>query len=136
MTCTWLSDLLNCLRTADNPSFNSVQFAGAVGVANCNGGPQLQFMAGRANSSEPAPSGLIPGPADSVDKILARMADAGFSADELVDLMASHSVAAQKNLDRVRVSLKAYYYHESDLTLVHNRTDHCRIPSRLNTIRF
>ncbi|KAI0356936.1 manganese-repressed peroxidase [Trametes cingulata] len=83
-----------------NVSFGDfIQFAGAVGVSNCLGGPRLQFLAGRSNDSQPSPDGLVPGPGDSVDDILARMADAGFSANEVVDLLASHSVAAQDHLD-------------------------------------
>lgn len=81
---------------------NSIQFAGAVAVSNCAGGPRLQFLAGRSNDSQVSPDGLIPLPTDSVDKILARMADAGFSAAETVDLLASHSVAAQDHVDAVR----------------------------------
>ncbi|KAI0649957.1 manganese peroxidase 1 [Trametes meyenii] len=83
-----------------NVSFGDfVQFAGAVGVSNCLGGPRLQFLAGRSNVSRAAPDGLIPSPIAGVDSILDRMADAGFSADEVVDLLASHSVAAQEHLD-------------------------------------
>ncbi|KAI0372465.1 manganese-repressed peroxidase [Pilatotrama ljubarskyi] len=83
-----------------NVSFGDfIQFAGAVGVSNCLGGPRLQFLAGRSNDSQPSPDGLVPGPADSVDDNLARMADAGFGASEVVDLLASHSVAAQDHLD-------------------------------------
>ncbi|KAI0672336.1 heme peroxidase [Trametes maxima] len=83
-----------------NVSFGDfVQFAGAVGVSNCLGGPRLQFLAGRSNVSQAAPDGLIPSPIAGVDSILDRMADAGFSADEVVDLLASHSVAAQEHLD-------------------------------------
>jgi hypothetical protein len=77
----------------------SIQFAGAVGVSNCAGGPHLQFLVCRSNYSQPAPDGLVPEPADSVDKILARFADAGFSPSEVVDLLASHSVAAEDNVD-------------------------------------
>ncbi|KAI0089364.1 manganese peroxidase 1 [Irpex rosettiformis] len=76
-----------------------IQFAGAVGVSNCGGGPRLQFLAGRSNSSKPAPDGTVPEPFDSTDKILARMADAGFTPNEVVDLLASHSVAAQDHVD-------------------------------------
>ncbi|KAL0955805.1 hypothetical protein HGRIS_002013 [Hohenbuehelia grisea] len=36
---------------------------------------------------------------DSVDAIIARMGDAGFSPNEIVDLLASHSIAAQDNVD-------------------------------------
>ncbi len=84
------------------PPVCSIQFAGAVGVSNCAGGPRLQFLAGRSNDSQPAPAGLVPKPEDSIDSILSRMADAGFSSDEVVDLLASHSVAAQDTIDPVR----------------------------------
>ncbi|KAM5546023.1 hypothetical protein V8D89_000149 [Ganoderma adspersum] len=83
-----------------NVSFGDfIQFAGAVGVSNCGGGPRLQFLAGRSNHSQVSPDGLIPLPEDPIDKILARMQDAGFSAAETVDLLASHSVAAQDHID-------------------------------------
>ncbi|KAH9929576.1 manganese peroxidase isozyme precursor [Epithele typhae] len=83
-----------------NVSFGDfIQFAGAVGVSNCAGGPRLQFLAGRSNVSEPSPDLLVPEPSDSNDKIFARMADAGFSPAELVALLASHSVAAQDHVD-------------------------------------
>ncbi len=77
----------------------SIQFAGAVAVSNCAGGPRLQFLAGRSNFSRPAPDLTIPEPSDSTDKIFARMGDAGFSPNEVVDLLASHSVAAQDHVD-------------------------------------
>ena len=80
-------------------SESSIQFAGAVGVSNCMGGPRLQFLAGRSNDSTAAPAGLVPKPEDPIDQILDRMADAGFSPNELVDLLASHSVAAQDTID-------------------------------------
>lgn len=77
----------------------SIQFAGAVGVSNCAGGPRLQFMAGRSNISRVAPDLTVPEPSDSVDKIFARMGDAGFSPNEVVDLLISHTVAAQDHVD-------------------------------------
>ncbi|KAJ7829319.1 heme peroxidase [Mycena olivaceomarginata] len=83
-----------------NVSFGDfIQFAGAVGVSNCPGSPRLEFLAGRANNSQPAPSGLVPEPFDSADKIIARFADAGFAPNEIVDLLASHTVAAQDHVD-------------------------------------
>jgi hypothetical protein len=78
-----------------------IQFAGAVSVRNCAGGPRLSFLAGRPPPMQAAPDGLIPDPADSVDKILARMKDAGFSPTELVDLLASHSIGFQEQVDPV-----------------------------------
>ena len=70
-------------------------------MANCRGGPRLQFLAGRSNHSIVSPDNLIPLPTDSVDDILERMGDAGFSPAEVVDLLASHSVAAQDHIDEV-----------------------------------
>ena len=78
----------------------SIQFAGAVGVSNCGGGPRLQFLAGRSNFSRPAPDLTVPEPSDAASKIFARMADAGsFTPTEVVALLASHSVAAQDRVD-------------------------------------
>ncbi|KAJ8696985.1 Versatile peroxidase vpl2 [Pleurotus ostreatus] len=76
-----------------------IQFAGAVGVSNCAGGARIPFHAGRLNVSLPSPDLLVPEPSDSVDTILARMGDAGFSPNEVVDLLISHTVAAQDNVD-------------------------------------
>ncbi|KAI0069868.1 manganese peroxidase 1 [Panus rudis PR-1116 ss-1] len=76
-----------------------IQFAGAVGFSNCAGGPRLQFLAGRSNNSRPAPDLTVPEPSDPTDKIFQRMGDAGFSPNEVVDLLASHTVAAQDHVD-------------------------------------
>ncbi|KAI0796066.1 manganese peroxidase isozyme precursor [Abortiporus biennis] len=76
-----------------------IQFAGAVGVSNCGGGPRIQFLAGRSNTTFPAQDLTVPEPSDSVTKILSRMGDAGFSPNEVVALLASHSVAAQDHVD-------------------------------------
>lgn len=76
-----------------------IQFAGAAGITNCPGAPSLEFMAGRFNFSFASPDGLVPEPADPVNKIIARFADAGFSPNEIVDLLVSHTVAAQDHVD-------------------------------------
>ncbi len=68
-------------------------------MSNCAGGPRLQFLAGRSNVTQPSPDLLVPEPSDSVDTILARMGDAGFSPNEVVDLLISHTVAAQDHVD-------------------------------------
>lgn len=73
-----------------------------MGVSNCATGPRLSFLAGRPNATKPSPDLLVPEPSDSADVILARMGDAGFSPAEVVDLLASHSVAAQDHVDPVR----------------------------------
>ncbi|TFK27230.1 peroxidase [Coprinopsis marcescibilis] len=76
-----------------------IQFATAVGESNCVGAPRLEFLAGRSNSSQPSPPGLIPGPGNAVTAIINRMADAGLTADDTVDLLAAHSIAAQEGLN-------------------------------------
>ncbi|KAI5116828.1 hypothetical protein M0805_006240 [Coniferiporia weirii] len=70
-----------------------IQFAAALGVSNCPGAPRLQFLVGRPNATVPAQDGAVPGPADSVDSILARFADAGFNSAEVIHLLASHTIA-------------------------------------------
>ncbi|KAJ7927044.1 manganese peroxidase isozyme precursor, partial [Mycena leptocephala] len=93
-------ELQRPIAIAHKVSFGDfIQFAGAVGITNCPGAPSLEFLAGRFNFSIAAPDGLVPEPADSVDKIIARFADAGFSANEIVDLLVSHTVAAQDDVD-------------------------------------
>jgi len=77
-----------------------IQYAATVAVGNCPGGPKLEFFAGRPNATQPGPDGLIPEPQDSVDKILARFDDAaGFTPDEVVALLSSHSIARADNVD-------------------------------------
>ncbi|KAJ3535733.1 hypothetical protein NMY22_g6354 [Coprinellus aureogranulatus] len=88
------------IALAHNVSFaDMIQFAGAAGITNCPGAPRLEFLAGRPFTSRPSPPGLVPNPADNVDIILGRMADAGFTAEETVDLLASHSIADQHKLN-------------------------------------
>ncbi|KAI0093324.1 lignin peroxidase [Irpex rosettiformis] len=76
-----------------------VQFAGAVGVSNCIGGPRLQFLAGRSNISRASPDNLVPEPTDSSEKIFERMQDIGFSPIEVVHLLTAHTVSAQYEVD-------------------------------------
>ncbi|PPQ78566.1 hypothetical protein CVT25_011776 [Psilocybe cyanescens] len=76
-----------------------VHLAAAVGTANCPGAPRLQFMFGRPPPKAAAPDLTIPEPTDSVTKILARFADAGFSPKEAVALLASHTIAAADVVD-------------------------------------
>ncbi|KLO16007.1 manganese peroxidase 2 [Schizopora paradoxa] len=76
-----------------------IQFAGAVGISNCPGAPRLQFLAGRPNATIHGDPTLIPSPANSAETMIARMNDAGLTAEDLVHLMASHSIAHAKNVD-------------------------------------
>jgi cytochrome c peroxidase len=77
-----------------------VQFAGAAGLTQCPGAPQLEFMAGRKDATQIPPDGLVPLPSDSVTSILNRFRDAGgFDANEVVALLASHTVARADHVD-------------------------------------
>ena len=90
---------LKPFRTNLPLNYDSIQFAGAVGVSNCAGGPRLQFLTGRSNVTLPSPDLLVPEPSDPTDMIFDRFEDAGFTINEVVDLLASHSVAAQDHVD-------------------------------------
>ncbi|KAF5312917.1 hypothetical protein D9619_003812 [Psilocybe cf. subviscida] len=76
-----------------------VHLAAAVGISNCPGAPRLEFKLGRPAPKVAAADFTVPEPTDSVTKILARMADAGFSAAELVALLSSHTIAAADAID-------------------------------------
>ncbi|KAF8881775.1 fungal versatile peroxidase from pleurotus Eryngii [Infundibulicybe gibba] len=76
-----------------------IQFAGAVAVSNCPGAPRLDFLMGRPLPKAASPDLLVPEPFDNTTKILARFADAGFTPNEVVALLASHTVAAADLID-------------------------------------
>ncbi|KAJ6532410.1 manganese peroxidase precursor [Mycena capillaripes] len=76
-----------------------IQFAAAVSVGNCKGGPRISFMAGRPDAYQAAPDGLVPEPFHSVTTILDRVGDAGLYPQEMVELLASHSIAVQEDID-------------------------------------
>ncbi|EJD00764.1 manganese peroxidase 2 [Fomitiporia mediterranea MF3/22] len=75
-----------------------IQFAGALGITNCPGAPQLEFLAGRPNATFPAQQGTVPLPQSPVDTILERMEDAGFSDAETIHLLVSHTIARSDTL--------------------------------------
>jgi len=76
-----------------------IQFAAAVAVSNCPGGPQLEFKMGRPNATVAASLGTVPEPQDNVTTILARMNDGGFTPDDLIHLLASHTIARADHVD-------------------------------------
>ncbi|KAJ7764418.1 manganese peroxidase 1 precursor [Mycena metata] len=76
-----------------------IQFAAAVSLTRCPGILRPTFMFGRVDATFPAPDGTVPEPFQTVDAILARMEDAGFTAAELVALLASHSIAGADDID-------------------------------------
>ncbi|KAF8526405.1 manganese peroxidase [Gautieria morchelliformis] len=93
-----------------------IQFAAAVALGNCPPAPKLEFMAGRPNPTAPASDGLIPESQDSVDKTFARMKDGvNFSPDEVVALLASHSIA-RSLADHVDPSIEAVPFDSTPFT--------------------
>jgi len=76
-----------------------IQFAGAVGITNCPGAPQLEFLAGRPNATVPATDGTVPKPEDPVTMIVNRFTDAGFDPEDIVHLLASHTIARADHVD-------------------------------------
>ncbi|KAF2825024.1 ligninase LG6 precursor [Ophiobolus disseminans] len=76
-----------------------IQFAAATAIAVCPLGPKVRALVGRKDSSNAAPVGLVPSSRDAVDKILAAFSAKGFSSDDVVALMGTHSVAVQVNDD-------------------------------------
>ncbi|KAG6886285.1 hypothetical protein C0993_006695 [Termitomyces sp. T159_Od127] len=86
-----------------------VQFAGAVGVSNCPGAPQMKFFLGRPNATGPAPDLTVPEPFGTICPFKEPMGDAGFSPREVVALLASHSVAAADVIDPTASVLFRYY---------------------------
>ncbi|KAE9394242.1 manganese peroxidase [Gymnopus androsaceus JB14] len=95
-----VSDLLPFMNSGQFPNITAgdlIQFGAAVAVGLCPGAPQLEFLAGRPNATAPAIDGLIPEPSDSVDKILARFADAAnLTAEDIVSLLVSVMARADK----------------------------------------
>jgi len=76
-----------------------IQFAGALSLVNCPGAPQVKFAFGRPQPKAASPPNLVPEPFDNVDTILARFASAGFSPEEVVALISSHSIAGADDVD-------------------------------------
>jgi hypothetical protein len=95
-----IMDLQGPIMKAHNISAGDfIQFAGAVGVANCPGAPRPEFLLGRPAAKAASPPGLVPEPFDSLDTILARFKEVGFTPAEVVALLASHSIAAADHVD-------------------------------------
>ncbi|KAF8999652.1 NPOD, class II peroxidase [Cyathus striatus] len=94
----WLKPLIPSSGLSDG---DFLYLAAAVGVATCPGAPRLQFFAGRPKAVAPvSPNSGVPKPTDTVTSILARFADVGFAPNEVVSLLAAHSIAANYLTDK------------------------------------
>jgi hypothetical protein len=91
--------LLNWTIKYNVGAADMIQFAAATAIAVCPLGPKVMALVGRKDSSVAAPEGLVPRSRDPVAKILAAFSAKGFSADDVVALLGTHSVAVQVNDD-------------------------------------
>ncbi|KAK7530371.1 heme peroxidase [Phyllosticta citribraziliensis] len=73
-----------------------IAFAAASGISACPGGPKINALVGRKDSSKPAPEGQIPSPKSSVSKLLSQFAAKGFSATDMAALVGAHTAAKQR----------------------------------------
>jgi len=81
---------------------DAIQFAMALGLTLCPGGPVVPFFAGRPNATQISPQNLVPTPNQDVTTILARMQDlgpSGFSSQEVVTLLGAHTAGDQSFVD-------------------------------------
>jgi cytochrome c peroxidase len=76
-----------------------VQFAGALSLAACPGAPQVEFLLGRPPPIAASPPNLVPEPFDSATTIFDRMGSVGFTPDDVVALLSSHSIAGADTVD-------------------------------------
>ena len=115
----------------------SIQFAGALSLTLCPGAPKVEFSIGRPPPIAPAPNFIIPQPVNTTDELLAAFASVGFSPQELIALLSSHSVAGA---DDFSPPLQGY---ASVIKLLNDQITHTQfsvfhlIPHRLlSTVRF
>ncbi|KAF7325593.1 Peroxidase [Mycena kentingensis (nom. inval.)] len=95
----YFADIETLFPANNGISDRTIQLAAAVAVSNCPGAPRLEFLMGRPVATEAAQDGLVPEPFDSITKILERFAEVDFSPEEVVALLASHTIAAQDHVD-------------------------------------
>ncbi|KAH3909255.1 hypothetical protein HBI56_187320 [Parastagonospora nodorum] len=90
--CETLLDLTNKYKVS---AADMIQFAAAYAISACPLGPNVKALVGRTDSSVAAPLNSMPSSKDSVDSILAAFSARGFSSDDVVALLGTHSVAIQ-----------------------------------------
>ena len=146
--CGVLLDLTNKYKVS---AADMIQFAAAYAISACPLGPKVRALVGRTDSSVAAPLNSMPSSRDSVDSILVTFKARGFSSDDVVALLGTHSVAIQvvtdpnkagKPLDSTPAVYDTKFYTEtqagtapssldSDLRMS-NDTQVCSIRSSLN----
>lgn len=106
-------------------SVHSIQLAGAVSLVQCPGAPRIPFFLGRKPPVAASPPNLVPEPFDTVQTILQRFGEVGFTAAEVVAVVGgSHSVAGADDI----VPNQAGYLLICFSTSTHLLTRHCSVP--------
>ncbi|KAF2682164.1 class II peroxidase [Lentithecium fluviatile CBS 122367] len=72
-----------------------IQFAAAIGIASCTGGPVTSFYAGRTDNTTANPTGQLDGPNTDAATLVAHFAAKGFSITEMVALAGAHTIGRQ-----------------------------------------
>ena len=72
---------------------HSIQFVGALSLTVCPGAPRVPFVIGRPQPKAPAPDFIVPQPVNTTDELLTAFANVGFSPEEFIALLASHTAA-------------------------------------------
>ncbi|EME46791.1 hypothetical protein DOTSEDRAFT_33342 [Dothistroma septosporum NZE10] len=83
-----------------------VQFAGAVGIKSCPGGPTVKTVVGRIDSSTAAPQGTLPaafGQGSDYNSLIQLWAAKGISPRELAALMGAHTVSMSFTNERYHI---------------------------------
>jgi hypothetical protein len=91
--------LLDWSTRYDVSAADMIQFAAATAISQCPLGPKVQALVGRKDKKKAAHVGSVPSSRDPVEKILGAFGAKGFSAQDVVALMGTHSVAVQLHDD-------------------------------------
>ena len=114
--------LLGWTKKYNTSAADMIQFAAATAISVCPLGPRVRALVGRKDNDQAAPDGQVPGSRDPISSILAAFAAKGFSPDDVVALMGTHSVAVQvfddpsqagKSLDTTPSELDLKFYEET-----------------------
>lgn len=92
----YITNKYNAYHAAGAGAADLVQFAGAHAIVTCPGGPTVKAVVGRADSTSPSPTGVMPpgfGKGSDHDSLLRLFQDKGFSAVDLAALIGAHSTS-------------------------------------------
>ncbi|KAI0013007.1 heme peroxidase [Xylariaceae sp. FL0662B] len=107
-----------------------IQFAAAMGIAACPGGPTISVKVGREDSSTANAENQMPSRNDDAATLISAFAEKGFSATELVALVGAHSAARDAGgeaLDSTIGEMDSNFYTE---------TANGTAPTSLNSDKF